>query len=411
MEGYLPKYKGSYIRPEDGILRNEELCRILSEVVHAKSVVPDEHICGEKLIEICEREGLTYEVIPVTDTRFNVMITVGADSYLEKKHGLMIHGHYDTVPFFEMKDPLETTITDNKMRGRGIVDQKSALVAGICAAIAIKRSGKSMKKPLCIACVVDEESEHRGSYVLGKSGVQADYAIVTEPTNTYRCEFGIRGTTPVRIHIQGKTAHAGVPWKGNNAIERALPILQELFALKFPEVDCGEAGTLKGTLCVSLMNAGTQYNNVPGEAEIWMDRRTVPGETNASALAQIKEVVDRCMEKDPELHATVEIARPDWKWEPIKERGLNPTLTPLDCPIFDIMNEAAKEAGFPKPIEKSLFEGYDDMDFLVNDLGIPTVTYGSGDAQMAHGPEEYVDIDEVCMVAELFCHMTEKLCM
>ena len=411
---YNPKCKGKYIR-KDGVLSPDEVCDILASLVRAKSVNPKEYECGEKIIEICEREGLNYEIVPVYEdennekaSRFNIMITLGAESYLSEKIGLLIHGHYDTVPVMEMEDPFGAEIKDNLMFGRGIVDQKSGLAAALCAMIALKRSGIVLRKPLCIAAVVDEESEHRGSYILGQSNIKADYAIVTEPTNADRCEFGCRGTAPIKITVKGKTAHAGTPWKGINSIEKSVPVLEELFSMSFPEADIEELGSLKSTLCVSLIQGGSAYNNVPGETIIWMDRRTIPGETQKTALDEIEAAVKKVSEKCRELDAKVEIARPDWKWQPIIERGLNPTITDPECPLYDILAEEGRKCGI-KRIEKSLFEGYNDMDFLVNDLGIPTLVYGPGDAGMCHAPVEYVDIDQVCAVAEIFCGTVETL--
>ncbi len=64
-----------------------------------------------------------------------------------------------------------------------------------------------------------------------------------------------------------------------------------------------------------------------------------------------------------------------------------------------------------EPLEKGYFNGYNDMDFLVNDLNIPTLVYGPGDMQMAHSAREEVDIDEVCNVTEVYCNMIEEICM
>jgi acetylornithine deacetylase/succinyl-diaminopimelate desuccinylase len=409
MSEYIAKYKGSYVG-KDKYISNDEVCKILSEVVSVDSTFGREGDCGRLIEKICKDHGLTVEIMPVTSDRFNVMITVGADSYKSQKLGLMLHGHYDIVPALDMEDPFVTKIHDNKMWGRGTVDQKSGLVASICAAIAIKRSGKQLKKPLCIAAVVDEESEHRGSYTLVRSGVDAEYAIVTEPTNTETCEFGCKGTTPIRITVKGRTAHASNPWIGVNAIGKAMPILDGLFKMSFPEVDLGELGKLRGTLCVSKLDAGTAYNNVPGEAVIWMDRRTVPGENTPLALAQVNEIIEEAKKQDPELEATAEVARPDWHWQPIRERGLNPTLMNMDCDLYNILQRAATKSGMA-PIQKRYSNGYNEMDFLINDLGIQTLVYGPGDGQMAHSPREEVDIDQVCNVTEVFCNMIEEICM
>lgn len=409
MSTYQPKFNGAYIGSGKA-MENEELCRILSDVVKCDSTFGREGDCGRLLTKIAADNGLTVEITPTSaEDRFNVMITIGADSFLEKKNGLLIHGHYDTVPVLDMPDPYNTEVVDNKMCGRGIVDQKSGLVAALCAAIAVKRSGRTLKKPLCIACVVDEESEHRGSYALAQTGVKADWAIVTEPTNG-NCEFGCKGTTPIRITVKGLTAHASNPWIGVNAIEKAMPILEGLFAMKFPEVDLGVFGKYQGTICVSKLDAGTAYNNVPGEAVIWMDRRTVPGENSQLALQQVQAVIDEAKKKVPDLQAEAEIARPDWHWPEIRARGLNPTCTPEDCELYSVLNRAARQTGLPD-VPKKFCNGYNDMDFLVNDLGIPTLVYGSGDGSMAHTAHEEVDVDDVCRVAEVFCHMIEELCM
>ena len=410
MSDYVPKYQGEYVG-RGKYVANEEICDILARVVQCDSTFGREGDCGRLIESIAKEYGLHAEIMPCgQDDRFNVIITEGAESYQGETLGLMLHGHYDTVPVLDMPEPFHTKIQDNKMWGRGIVDQKGGVVASLCALIAIKRSGKKLKKPVCLAAVIDEESEHRGSYTLTKSGIKAEYALTTEPTDTVTCEFGCKGTTPIRIIVEGKTAHASNPWVGVNAIEKSLPILHGLFAMQFPQVDLGEFGVKQGTICVSKMDAGTAYNNVPGEAVIWMDRRTVPGENTPLALEQVKAVVEEAKKQDPAIVATVEVARPDWHWAPIRERGLNPTWMKDDCELYDYLNQAARKSGL-QDLKKCYSNGYNDMDFLINDLGIPTLVYGPGDGRMAHTPYEEVDIDDVCKVTEVYCNLIEELCM
>lgn len=399
---------GTYIG-DKGYVSKSELTQWLADVVSVDSTFGREAECGHLLKKIALDNGLVVDIMPVTEDRFNVLITVGADSYEEKKHGLILHGHYDTVPMLDMPDPLNPKITDNRMWGRGVVDQKSGLVAALGAAIAIKRSGRALNKPFCVAAVVDEESEHRGSYALTQSNLQSDFAIVTEPTNTVTCEFGCRGTSPIRIEVEGLTAHASNPWVGINAIQKAMPLLDALFSLDFPQLDLGTLGSLRATLCVSMFEAGTAYNNVPGKAVIWLDRRTIPGENNSSALAQVQSIIDTIKKSDPDFKAIAEVARPDWHWETIRKRGLNPTLVDPDAELFGVLNRAAEKVGIQ--LEKKVSLGYNDMDFLVNDMGIETLVYGPGDGKMAHTPYEEVDLDDVCKVAEVYCQMIEEICM
>jgi len=408
MEGYLPKYNGIYTG-RDGKLADDEVCRLLCDLVSTESTFGHEEALGHLIEKTVQKEGIVTEIMPCTENRFNVILTLGASSYREKKLGLLLHGHYDTVPALDMENPYEPDVKNNKVRGRGAVDQKSGLAAAIAALIAVKRSGIKLSKPVSVSCVIDEESEHRGSFALSKSGMTADYAIVTEPTDMKTCDFGCLGTTPVRIRVKGKTAHASNPWKGINAIEKSLPVLERLKDMKFKELDMGVLGVRSGTLCVSKMEAGTAYNNVPGEAVIWLDRRTVPGENSALALQQIKDVIADAKKEEPDLSAEAEIARPDWGWVPIIQRGLNPTLTDRNCPLYDVIRKAAEKTGAEIP-GKGFFWGYNDMDFLVNDMKIPTLVFGPGDGAMAHGPSEEVNIDQVCRCADIFALTIEEVC-
>ncbi len=391
-------------------MSNHEVHCILDQFVSCPSVFGSEYELGQLIAKLATDHGLMVEFQPVSEKRENILMTIGADSFQSKKHALLFHGHYDTVPALDMPEAFSTRVKNNMMWGRGSVDQKGGLVAALCAAIAVKRTQRPFKKSLCVAAVVDEESEHRGSYMLAQSEIDAEYAIVTEPTNTHAVEFGVRGTSPIRIRVEGRTAHAGVPHMGVNAIEKALPILDELFKMEFPILDLGELGTVRGTLCVSMMNAGTAYNNVPNEAVIWLDRRTVMGETSASALEQVRDVLAKVRERDSSVIATADIARPDWSWQPIMDRGLNPTLTPVDSELFNVLQRSATKSRVGV-LEKRFAGGYYDMDFLVNDLGIPTLVYGPGDISLAHSASEEIDIDDVCRVTEVFCHTIEELCL
>lgn len=387
-----------------------EVMDLLYRIVSSKSVFGEEYECGMLLAEIARSEGLVVEVQPVADRRDNILITLGADSYRSSRHGLLFHGHYDTVPALDMPDAFDVGIRDGFLRGRGAVDQKGGLAAALAALIAMKRSGRKLERSLCLAAVVDEESEHRGSYTLAREGIRADCAIVTEPTNLSKVEFGCRGSAPLQIMVEGRTAHAGSAAEGINAIEKALPVLERLFDLEFLPLDLGELGEVRGSLCVSIIEAGTGYNNVPHEAVIWMDRRTMPGEDTAFALAEVQSVLDQVKKEDPGFSARVRVARPDWSWPPIIERGLNPTLTPADTELFSILEKAAAKSGIGK-LTKAFANCYYDMDFLVNDLGIPTLVYGPGDGRLNHSAREAVAVDDVCRAAEIFCHVSGALCL
>ena len=109
------------------------------------------------LLKLAREEGLTVDIQPVADRRENILISWGTDSYLSGKHGLLLHGHYDTVPALDMPQAFDVKIRDGLLWGRGSVDQKGGLVAALAALMAMKRLGRPMKRSLCLAAVVDED--------------------------------------------------------------------------------------------------------------------------------------------------------------------------------------------------------------------------------------------------------------
>ena len=124
------------------------------------------------------------------------------------------------------------------------------------------------------------------------------------------------------------------------------------------------------------------------------DRRIVPGEDQESVLGVVQAVLDRLGEADPPVESSLTIARPDWDWEPIRERGLRPAVTLEDAPIRDMVaRHHAAVVG--SPVEVYFTDGYNEMDFLINDLDIPTVQYGPGDSRLCHTDEERLSVPQL----------------
>ena len=179
MEQYKPKFNGEWIG-KHALVSSCELLNILKRVVACDSVFKNEYALGLLIADIAREHGLQVERQKVAEGRDNILVTLGADSAYGTTHGLLFHGHYDTVPYLDMPDPLSARVQNNRLWGRGSVDQKGGLVASLCALIAIKRKGIPLKRSLCLAAVVDEESEHRGSFALSESDIQIGRASCRE---------------------------------------------------------------------------------------------------------------------------------------------------------------------------------------------------------------------------------------
>ncbi len=381
-----------------------EVVSFTQAIVRQSSVTGQEGELGRFLAQQLEGFGLQVEILEVAPERYNVWAILPGD---EPELGLLFHSHMDTVPFAAMTSPLSAEITDGHIWGRGSVDQKGGLAASVMAVAAIARSGIRPKRGLGLALVIDEESEHRGSMALVEQMASSELgyaagcqAIVTEPSSL-RLVVGCKGTVPYQIRVQGKAAHGSRPWLGDNAVHGAMQVVTALEGVEYPELTVPGYGPVKGSLNLGVIEGGRAYNIVPDECLIWFDRRTVPGESQEAVLGAVQAILDQLAAGEPAVRGTLSVARPDWDWDPIRERGLWPAVTPDGAPIREMVarHHEAIVGGQPQVY---FTDGYNEMDFLINDLGIPTVQYGPGDSTLCHTDEERLSISQLLDATRLY---------
>jgi acetylornithine deacetylase/succinyl-diaminopimelate desuccinylase family protein len=391
-------------------LDDDEIVGFTQEFVRINSVNPNlesgssEEEAVQFLAEACKKEGLQVKIKEVAPGRPNLYAVLPGE---QEGTGLAFLGHTDTVPFLNMQDPLSAEIKDGYLWGRGGVDMKGGVAASVQALIALARSGVRLKKGVALWAVIDEESEHRGAYALEEEGIEADYCIVTEPSDM-RLLLGCKGTAPIRIDLTGVLAHGSNPWLGVNAIDKAAKVILALQSLEpekihIPELDM----TIQGSMNVGVIQGGTQYNNVADHCSMFLDRRMAPGETQAKVLAEINEILDSLAAEDPDFKGSAEISRPDWHWEKIIARGLNPAYTRPGNPIVGFVQQAYGEL-FGKEVELGYTNGYMDMDFTVNGPGIPTINFGPGEPKFAHTIDERLRVDQLLAATRLYVLVAQQ---
>jgi acetylornithine deacetylase/succinyl-diaminopimelate desuccinylase len=388
-----------------GYINDNEVVRFAQEFVRINSVNPNlepgstEQEAAEFLANACKEVGIQTALHEIAPGRPNFYAVLPGES---EQIGLAFFGHIDTIALIGMENPFSGKIVDGHIWGRGSVDQKGGVAASVQALIALARSGIPLKKSVAVWGVADEESEHRGAYAIAKSGWTADFAISTEPSER-NLLVGNMGTTPLRISLKGVSAHGSNPWLGINAIEKAAAVIQELNNIKtkkftIPELDI----EVQGTYSIGVIKGGDAYNIVADECSIFLDRRTVPGETRQGCLEEIQQLFDKLAAQDPDFKAEVEVSRPDWHWEPIKQRGLEPVYTPVTSPVAQAVQAAFREL-YGEEMGVAFTHGYTDMDFFVNSMGIHTINYGPGDGnRYAHTVDEMLDINHLLEATRIY---------
>lgn len=327
--------------------------------------------------------GFETEIIHIDETQPNVIATYGPAGGKR----LLVNAHVDVVPTGEREawkhDPFGAEIEDGKIYGRGAGDDKASVTAQVLAAIALQRSGIPLAGQLIVTEVADEENGgFHGAAIVSEKYPDPDWVIVGEQTLNRVC-VGEKGAAGCVVTVHGKTAHGALPWEGANAIEGIAEVIVALRRELWPKLADRTHWAFKPSSgSVNMIEGGVKANVVPDRASIYVDRRTVPGETPEEARGEIEAIARQAIGNVP--GCTVEITAPF--------PGKEASEAPIDDPLVQAMLGANRRLG--GNTEPTGFSMGTDGRFW-QALGVPTIIYGPGDPATAHQPDEWVGIDEI----------------
>src|SRR5215475_8714328 len=205
----------------------------------------------------------------------------------------------------------------------------------------------------------------------------ADLAIVLEPTSGL-VEGGCQGTLRAVITVPGVRAHSARSWLGENAIHAAAPVLARLAAYQARAVTVDGLTYREGLNAVGIAG-GVAGNVIPDMCSVTVNFRFAPDRSEADAHAHVRDVFE---EWDLEIVDSAPGARPG-----------------LDSPLPRAF--AAAVGGAPQPKY-----GWTDVARFAT-LGIPALNFGPGDPNLAHKPEEYVEVARIADAETAFVRFLE----
>jgi acetylornithine deacetylase ArgE len=302
---------------------------------------------------------------------------------------VVLEAHMDTVSVVGMEiPPFEPSISNGRLFGRGSCDTKASLAAMMHALAEIKQEGSIPPCEVWLAAVVDEEVNFRGVTTLCASGLQANAAIVGEPTGLAPV-IASKGVLRWKIRTQGKAAHSSKPHLGVSAIEHMVPILQALGAEHKRLQESVHPLLGPGTLNVGVIRGGTQVNFVPDKCEIEIDRRLLPGEDVESVLQQHARMLFELQEQYPGLIASME---PPELADAALETAPNEKVVTVAQDVLAALGLPSQAYGVPFGSDASKLSRH----------GVPSIIFGPGSIDQAHAAVEYVDCGQVITAASFF---------
>ncbi len=382
------------------------LTELLRELVAIDSVNPSlvpgargEAAAAEFLRDFLRHQGVAAELQEAAPGRSNVIALVGPKAApgaagQKPRAALAVVAHIDTVGPGDMLEPFTPRERDGRLYGRGALDIKSGVAAMCAAAVAVGRDRVPLTRPLLIAAVVDEECNSSGTEALLREHT-AEAAVVMEPTDLRLC-VAHKGYAWFEVTTHGRAAHGSLPQEGRDAIRmmgRVLGLLDALdrkLAQQPPHPRLGHA-----SLHASLISGGQELSSYPAECRLQIERRTLPGESDAQIEAELRGLLEGLQVRDPEFHATAKGlgTRPPYEISP-------------EAPIAAAAAEAIRDV--TGAVELAGMSAWTDTALLAA-AEIPGVVFGPRGRGL-HGAEEYVELESVSVCAEVLRRLIVRLC-
>ncbi len=299
---------------------------------------------------------------------------------------LMWEAHLDTVTPSGKAWP-QAVVEGTRVHGRGASDTKGSLVAMVEAVHMVRELDPAERIPILFVGAIDEEVSGAGAKAFCDSGVEVDMAIVGEPTGL-ELATAHKGVLRFEIETVGSPSHSSKPHLGVNAIYHMAGVLDTLENRYIPTLaDTSHPLVGNPTICAAMIRGGTALNIVPAQCVISVDRRVNPGEDSREILADIDELLKNLAEEGIEARRG---------YTPL---DMGPLDTPADHPLVKtlqasrkaILGDPGSPIGVPYGTDASWYAP----------AGIPCVIFGPGSIDQAHSDEEWVEIEDTALAAEI----------
>ncbi|MEM1675158.1 MAG: M20 family metallopeptidase [Desulfurococcaceae archaeon] len=320
---------------------------------------------------------------------------------------LQFNGHYDVVypgEGWKITEPFKPKKIDNKIYGRGSTDMKGG-IASIIGTLVYLSTISDLN--IVVEAVIVPDEEIGGltgtGYLVEYMNSRPNWVVIAEPSGLENIWIGHKGLVWGFIKTKGIQVHGSIPWLGDNAFEKMvkvadyfiknyLPYLKNKKSSYIYDAPGGEypSATLGGKLI-----APGSINIVPGVSGFSIDRRLIIEENVDEVVGEINNFVERASR---ELGFEVEFS--------IVEK-MNPAFTNPESKLVKTLSKVVYKQIGVEPVKTVCVGGLDMRYYSYR--GIETVAYGPGVPYMSHQVDEYIVLDNVFKVIDIYVDLAYNL--
>ena len=345
--------------------------------------------------------------LPLKGRRSNLIAGISSG-----KPKVSLYAHMDVVPVDDSwtVDPFAGEIIEDRLYGRGTVDDKGPMACVLGAIKVMNKLGLEPKYDIeCLFCTDEEIGHYPGSRYLAEQGYFSDHIIWMDggamaPVFLH----GAAGCVSIDLTFIGKSCHSGMNYLGINAIEEIVPILNELISLK-KEVEQRQSNVpslpnpqnpnknITPMFNLAIINGGTKDNIVPGECQLTINRRYIQEEKFKDVIDEISNAIEKgkSRSKLTEIKQTVR-----HMYKPVSFNPYTPALE-------NWMRSIKATLGYDELIFGGI-GGSTDLGFVLDELkskkpevlttGLLRLTSNF------HGADEHVYIEDLLSFTKLLVH-------
>lgn len=404
--------------------RRDRTVALLQSLVRVPSVTNDEGpvqevvaaAFAERGLEVDTWEATAEEIAPYVDHVGHQTVFEGRTNVAGIRRGsgggrsILLNAHADTVengdPATWTQDPLGGEVVGDLLYGRGSCDMHGGLVSYLAAFDALDALGIRLAGDATILSTVGEEDGGLGALSSILRGYRGDATLITEPTRL-ALVTAQGGSLVFRLTIQGKSAHAAVRDEGVSALEKFVPIFQDLLAF-----EAERNATLQHPLYAPIANkipinigvvrTGVWASTVPESLVAEGRVGLIPGEDVDEFKRQVVARIMGVANADPWLREHP----PAIEWF---GGQFAPAETPVDAPIAQAVLRAHEAVtGGPPPAEAVTYGADMRLFTLIGDM--PCVMYGAGDVTVAHHADEHISIPDLLTASKTIACLLVDWC-
>jgi len=338
--------------------------------------------------ELAQKSGMISCTNLIVRERFGPAGTSGGTTIACNAHG-------DVVPPGSgwSVDPYGAVVRDGRMYGRGVAVSKSDFATYAWALMAVKAAcsdGRAnLRGAIELHLTYDEEAggEIGPKWILEQGLSKPDFAICAG--FSYGVTTAHNGCLHLEVEVTGKSGHAAEPEKGDDALEAAALILNDLYSYRkaLTALESEIPGIGHPTMVVGLIKGGINTNVVPDKVTLRVDRRIIPEEDPAATEATLTRQIRESAAQWPGIACNVRRILLAVPFVPIP--GQEKLVAAIARPATPIMGEDVKRHGVPIYTDARLY----------STAGIPTVLYGAGPHTLleanGHRADEKLKLDDL----------------